>query len=33
METTYEQKQIERLVKELLVKDAWSKLYVRKCEK
>lgn len=33
METTYEQKQIARIVKELLIKDAWSKTYVRKCEK
>lgn len=33
METTYEQKQIERLVKELLIKDAWSKTYVRNGQK
>jgi len=29
MKTTYEEKQIERLVNELLIKDQWSKTFTR----
>lgn len=28
--TTYEQKQLNRLVNELLIKDAWSDTFIRK---
>jgi len=28
--TTYEQKQIERMVNELLIRDKWTKTFIRK---